>query len=80
MKCLINCRVKHSEWSRKYFYGINPYMLKIANKPLLEYFVEFCALSGVKEIRFVMEDSDTSVESFFQEGGKWDLKITYSTS
>ncbi len=80
MKCLINCRAENTAWTGKYFHGLQPYMLRIANKPLLEFFVEFCTLCKIESIRFIMEEPDATIENYFQDGAKWNLKITYGTS
>jgi NDP-sugar pyrophosphorylase family protein len=55
-------------------------MIRIANKPLLEFFIEYCAARKIKEIRFVMEEPEIAVEKYFGDGAKWNLKITYGTS
>ena len=80
MKCLINCKNLQTEWTKKYFYDIHSYMVRVANKPILEYYVEFCSLIGISEIRIVMETPEAGIEQYFQDGAQWNLKITYGST
>ncbi len=80
MKCLINCKKQQTAWTKKYFYDIPSYMVRVANKPLLEYYIEFCSIIGVSDVRIVMEDAEPSIEKYFQDGAQWNLKITYGSS
>ena len=80
MKCLINCRKIQTGWTRKYFYDIPSYMVRVANKPVLEYYIEFCSIIGVSDVRIVMEDAEPAIEKYFQDGAQWNLKITYGSS
>ena len=80
MKCLINCRKIQTGWTRKYFYDIPSYMVRVANKPILEYYIEFCSIIGVSDVRIVMEDAEPAMEKYFQDGAQWNLKITYGSS
>jgi len=80
MKCLINCRKNQTGWTKKYFYDISSYMVRVANKPILEYYIEFCSIIGVTDVRIVMEDAEPSIEKYFQDGAQWNLKITYGSS
>lgn len=80
MKCLINCRSASTEWMRKYFFDMPPYMVRIANKPLLEYYIEFCSICGISEVRFISEEPQLETEEYFRDGAKWNVKITYGSS
>lgn len=80
MKCLINCRKIQTGWTRKYFYDIPSYMVRVANKPILEYYIEFCSIIGASDVRIVMEDAEPAIEKYFQDGAQWNLKITYGSS
>ncbi|MCP3967886.1 MAG: NDP-sugar synthase [Lentisphaerae bacterium] len=80
MKCIINCSETGTAWTNNYFVGLPAYMLPVANKPFLEYLVEFCSLAGADEIRIVLDNPDISLEKYFDDGSKWNLKITYNPS
>jgi NDP-sugar pyrophosphorylase family protein len=55
-------------------------MVRVANKPILEYYIEFCSIIGISDVRIVMEDAEPSIEKYFQDGAQWNLKITYGSS
>lgn len=80
MKCIIHCPDSASKKMQEYFPDISTYILKIANKPLIEYYIDFCVLLGIKEIRIVMDEPSSDVEKFFREGPQWGVKISYGIS
>ena len=77
MKCLIYCRPEGAEWTREYFSDAEPYLLRIGNKPLLEFFIEFCALNEIREVYLARDDSAQEVGSYFEDGSKWDIELKY---
>ncbi len=78
MKGLIIAREEPAKWIKSYFRGIDPYLLKIANKPLLEYFVDLMQIIGIEEIRFVYDYSSCEINDYFGDGTKWGLNFSYS--
>ncbi|MDA3838201.1 MAG: sugar phosphate nucleotidyltransferase [Candidatus Delongbacteria bacterium] len=80
MKCLINCTCENSNWVDRYFKDIHPYLLKFCNKPLLEYYIDFCKLNKIKAIRVVSDHKLNEIEEYFGNGISWGVLITYSVS
>ncbi|MDI3503994.1 MAG: hypothetical protein PWP64_930 [Candidatus Cloacimonadota bacterium] len=80
MRCLIYAYNEESAWINEYFPGVEPYLLKIVNKPLLEYFLDFVSLLGINELRIVSDESTKQIEQYFGYGEKWGLKLSYSLS
>ncbi|NOR46135.1 MAG: hypothetical protein GQ534_11170 [Candidatus Delongbacteria bacterium] len=80
MKCLINCSCDNTKWVSKYFPNVHPYLLKLINKPLLEYYVDFCVLNEITDIRIVSDHKLNYIENHFKNGAKWGVSITYSVS
>ncbi len=78
MKGLIIAREEPAKWIKKYFRGIDPYLLKIANKPLLEYFVDLMQIIGIEEIRFVYDYSSCEIDDYFGDGTKWGMTFSYN--
>ncbi|MCD4795898.1 MAG: hypothetical protein K8R49_01825 [Candidatus Cloacimonetes bacterium] len=78
MKCLVYCPVEHSEWMKDFFPNIHPYFLKILNKPLLEYYIDFCVLNKISEIRVVKSSTSKEMENYFRDGMQWGLDISYN--
>jgi hypothetical protein len=77
MKALIFCKSAHNDWAAKIFGGQSPYMLYVVNKPLLEYYIDFCSLKKITEVRIVSVDDDGSISRYFEDGSKWGLQISY---
>lgn len=80
MKCLIYCRPEGAEWTREYFPDAEPYLLRIGNKPLLEFFIEFCALNEIREVYLARDGIGREASSFFGDGSKWDIELKYLDS
>ncbi|AQQ08946.1 UDP-3-O-[3-hydroxymyristoyl] glucosamine N-acyltransferase [Sedimentisphaera cyanobacteriorum] len=80
MKALIYCRPDNTDWVKSFFPDESPYKLRIANKPLLEYYVDFCALIGIKQIRVVTVDDNGSISNFLGGGEILGVDISYNLS
>jgi Nucleotidyl transferase len=77
MKCLIYCHEKGAEWTHRYFSDADPYMLPIGNKPLLEFFVEFCSLNDIKDIYIAQKNNSEEVKTYFEDGTRWNINLDY---
>lgn len=80
MKCLINCPYKNTEWVNKYIPEMHPYLLKLVNKPLIEYYIDFCILNKIKDIRIISDKGLRHIEEHLGDGSKWGVAISYSIS
>ncbi len=78
MKCLIYTRIEGLLWSEDYFHKTNPYLLKIVNKPHLEYFIDFCSTLQISEIRIVSNNATNEISDYFKDGKKWGVDIGYN--
>lgn len=78
MKCLIYCSKDSSGWLKKFFPDIHPLIVNILNKPLLEYFIDFCVLQNIKDIRVIKNDPNNLLEDYFKDGTQWGVNISYS--
>ncbi|MCF7919784.1 MAG: NDP-sugar synthase [Candidatus Cloacimonetes bacterium] len=77
MKCLIYSPPEQTAWLKDFFPGVNPFNLKILNKPLLEYYIDFCVLTGIEQIRVVNTETGSDLEKYFNEGRQWGVDISY---
>lgn len=80
MKAVINCRTPLSSWQNEYFPEIAEYMLPIVGKPLIEFYVDWCSLSGINDILFVFEDFDEDTINFLSDGSRWGVNISAVTA
>lgn len=53
-------------------------MLPVGNKPLLEFVIEFCILSGIREIRLIFNIDDPAYREYFGDGTQYGADISYS--
>lgn len=80
MKALINCKIDGSEWTSEYFRDTGAYMLPVLGKPLIEYYLDYCVLCGIKEVLIIKYEYDNEFWDFIGNGTKWGLSISISTS
>jgi len=52
-------------------------MISIANRPILEYSIEALAANKVTDITMVVGYKKESIMSHFEDGGDWNVKISY---
>jgi hypothetical protein len=78
MKCLIHAREADSLWVKEYFPDIVPCLLKVINKPLLEFYIDLCALLQIREIRLVTDFSTPEIERFLGDGARWGVNLSYN--
>jgi NDP-sugar pyrophosphorylase family protein len=53
-------------------------MLPLANKPTLEYLVDLCKANNIKDIRMNLYYRPEVIDTYFQDGKKWGVNISYS--
>ncbi len=80
MRCLIFCREGENHWVRRYFNQLSPYCLKFFNRPILDYYLEFCRSLAIKEIRIVMEQPVPEMESCYENPNQPGLHISFCPS
>ncbi len=79
MKAIIHCLPPPATWQAEYFHRENPYLLPFVGKPLLEFYVDTCALCGVTDLLVLQENYDEAVESFLGDGSRWGVSIVHGT-
>lgn len=77
MKALIVIRETSSAWLRTFFSNDHPAMIRICNKPMLEYWVDFSVLAGCTSLRIILEEPDSRIEDYFENGELWGMDISY---
>jgi hypothetical protein len=66
-----------STWMKDIMPGLFPHYLRIVNKPLLEYFIDFCALNKIVDIRIVKSDPTSEMENYFNTGPQKGFNLSY---
>jgi len=53
-------------------------LLPLGNRPLLEYWLEWCVDLGIREVRLILDEGADRIEAYAGEGERWGLNIAYS--
>ena len=68
---------KKCEWAAKL--GGTPWpMLPIANRPLLDYWLETCAELGICTVQLILGEDAEKIEKFVGDGDRWNVKVQYT--
>jgi hypothetical protein len=53
-------------------------LLPVANRPLLDYWLETCAEMGIRSIHVVLGDQSKHIEDFIGDGARWNVEVQYA--
>jgi lipopolysaccharide/colanic/teichoic acid biosynthesis glycosyltransferase len=53
-------------------------LLPVANRPLLDYWLELCSELGIETVQVVLGEQAKLVEDYVGDGRRWNLKIDYA--
>lgn len=53
-------------------------LLPVANRPLLDYWLELCSELGIETVQVVLGEQAKLVEDYVSDGQRWNLKIDYA--
>lgn len=53
-------------------------MLPVANRPLLDYWLELCTELGIGTVQVVLGDQAKHIEDFTEDGSRWNLEVEYA--
>jgi len=77
MKALLLCPVRGSSWLRKFFPNHPVYLLPFANKPAIEFALDYCFLSGIREVRILSDEESSVLRGRYRSGEMQGLDISY---
>lgn len=66
MKALLFCPVRGSTWLKQYFPNYPVYLLPFANKPAVEFALDYCFLKGIREVRIISDEESDILRSQFR--------------
>ena len=79
MKALIHCPARGVEWIGEYFPGLAPHLLRLGNKPFLEYLIDFCVLNGIQAVKIVTDEPPLELENELGNGERWGIELSYGS-
>ena len=77
MKALLFCPVQGTSWLRRYFPNHPVYLLPFANKPAIEFALDYCFLSGIRDVRIISDEESAALRTMYRNGEMAGLNITY---
>lgn len=76
MKALFNCRP--TNFSLPSVWQGSAYLLPMANKPLIEYWLDLCVCLGITELMIIEYQENREIHSHLRTGAEWGLQIQYA--
>ena len=76
MKALLFCPVPNDSELMRYFPDYPVYLLPFANKPAIEFMLDYCFLSGIREIKIVSEDDSEVLRARFRNNEALGMSIS----
>ena len=77
MKALLFCPVRNNSWSKQYFPNHPVYLLPFANKPAVEYALDFCYLAGIREVKIISDEESAVLRAQYRHGEMLGLDVSY---
>jgi len=76
IKALLYCPVQGNSELKRYFPDYPLYLLPFANKPAIEYELDYCFLSGIKDVRIVSDDESDILRTQYRSGETLGMNIS----
>ena len=78
MKALLFCPVRGNAWMKRYFRDYPIYLLPFANKPAIEFALDYCFLCGIREVRIVSDEDCFQLRSRYRGGETLGLELSFA--
>ena len=78
MKAILFCPVRGNSWLKQYFPNHPVYLLPFANKPAIEFALDYCFLCGIRDVRIVTDDDSVPLRSRYRDGQMLGLNLSYT--
>ena len=76
LKALLFCMVKGNSELKRYFPNSPVYLLPFANKPAIEFMLDYCFLSGIREVKIVSDEESGVLRAQYRDGESLGMKIS----
>ena len=80
MKAILFCPVCGNSWAKKYFPNHPVYLLPFANKPAIEFALDFCFLSGIHEVRIISNEESAVLRAQYWHGEMLGMDISFGSA
>jgi hypothetical protein len=79
MKALLLCSTQENIWSRQFFPNHPVYLLPFANKPAIEYILDYCFLCGIRDIRIICDEESEALRAQYRNGEMLSMNIEFGS-
>ena len=77
MKALVFSPVHGNTELSRFFPGYPVFMLPFANKPAIEFMLDYCVLSGIRDVRIVSDEESGILRAQYRDGEMLGLNISF---
>ena len=79
IKAILFCPTRGNAWLKQYFPNHPVYLLPFANKPAIEYILDYCFLSGIRDVRIVSDEESEALRAQYRNGEMLSMNITFGS-
>ena len=79
MKALLFCSTRGNTWLKQYFPNHPVYLLPFANKPAIEFILDYCFLSGIRDVRIVSDEESEALRAQYRNGEMLSMNISFGS-
>ena len=77
MKALLFCPVRGNTWLKRFFPDHPVYLLPFANKPAIEFALDYCFLKGIRDVRIVSDEESDILRTMFRQDWMPGMDISF---
>ena len=77
MKALLFCPVRGNTWLKQYFPNYPVYLLPFANKPAIEFALDYCFLKGIRDVRIISDEESDVLHARFRRDGLPGMNVSF---
>ncbi len=76
-KALLFCPTRGNTWLKQYFPNHPVYLLPFANKPAIEYVLDYCFLCGIRDVRIISDEESETLRAQYRRGEALSMNIEF---
>ena len=77
MKALLFCPVRGNTWLKQFFPDYPVYLLPFANKPAIEFALDYCFLKGIRDVRIISDEESDVLHARFRRDGLPGMNVSF---
>ena len=78
-KAILFCSTRGAAWPKRYFPNHPVYLLPFANKPAIEYVLDYCFLCGIRDVRIISDEESEALRAQYRNGEMLSMNISFGS-